>query len=109
VYYELLERRRTSGVTETALIRMEQLYPFPSQQLATEFARYPNLKTVVWAQEEARNQGAWSFVEPQLREMLPAGAQLKYAGPPASASTAPGYHSAFVTRQAAVISSAFAQ
>jgi 2-oxoglutarate dehydrogenase E1 component len=109
VYYELLERRRTSGVTDTALIRMEQLYPFPSQQLATEFARYPNLKTVVWAQEEARNQGAWSFVEPQLREMLPAGAQLKYAGPPASASTAPGYHSAFVTRQAAVISSAFAQ
>ena len=109
VYYELLERRRTSGVADAALIRMEQLYPFPSRQLAAEFARYPNLKTVVWAQEEARNQGAWSFVEPQLREMLPAGAQLEYAGPTASASTAPGYHSAYVARQAAVISSAFAQ
>jgi 2-oxoglutarate dehydrogenase E1 component len=109
VYYELLEHRRTSGVADTPLIRMEQLYPFPSQQLAAEFARYPNLKTVVWAQEEARNQGAWSFVEPQLREMLPAGAQLKYAGATASASTAPGYHAAYVARQAAVISSALAQ
>ena len=109
VYYELLERRHTSGVADAALIRMEQLYPFPSRQLAAEFARYPNLKTVVWAQEEARNQGAWSFVEPQLREMLPTGAQLEYAGPTASASTAPGYHSAYVARQAAVISSAFAQ
>ncbi|MGF6726687.1 2-oxoglutarate dehydrogenase E1 component [Paraburkholderia sp. GAS41] len=109
VYFELLEHRRKTGAAEVPLIRMEQLYPFPSQQLAAELARYPNVKTVVWAQEEARNQGGWSFVEPQLREMLPAGTQLAYAGPPASASTAPGYHAAHVERQAAVMSSAFAQ
>jgi 2-oxoglutarate dehydrogenase E1 component len=82
--------------------------PFPSQQLATEFERYPNLKTVVWRQEESRNQGAWGAIEPQVREILPSAAQLQYAGPPASASTAPGYHSAHAARQAALISSAFA-
>ncbi|MGE8161162.1 2-oxoglutarate dehydrogenase E1 component [Paraburkholderia sp. NPDC080076] len=109
VYFDLLEQRRTSGVDDTPLIRVEQLYPFPSRQLAAEFARYPNLKTVVWCQEESRNQGAWSFVEPQLREILPSGAQLQYAGPAASASTAPGYHAVHAARQAALISSAFAK
>ncbi|WP_407669127.1 2-oxoglutarate dehydrogenase E1 component [Paraburkholderia phytofirmans] len=107
VYFDLLEHRRTSGVADTPLIRVEQLYPFPSRQLAAEFARYPNLKTVVWCQEESRNQGAWSFVEPQLREILPSDAQLRYAGPAASASTAPGYHAVHAARQAALISSAF--
>ncbi|MFM0118438.1 MULTISPECIES: 2-oxoglutarate dehydrogenase E1 component [unclassified Paraburkholderia] len=109
VYFDLLEQRRTSGVDDTPLIRVEQLYPFPSRQLAAEFARYPNLKTVVWCQEESRNQGASSFVEPQLREILPSGAQLRYAGPAASASTAPGYHAVHAARQAALISSAFAE
>jgi 2-oxoglutarate dehydrogenase E1 component len=109
VYFDLLEQRRTSSVDDTPLIRVEQLYPFPSRQLAAEFARYPNLKTVVWCQEESRNQGAWSFVEPQLREILPSAAQLQYAGPAASASTAPGYHAVHAARQAALISSAFAQ
>ncbi|MFB9122090.1 2-oxoglutarate dehydrogenase E1 component [Paraburkholderia dipogonis] len=107
VYFDLLEHRRTSGVADTPLIRVEQLYPFPSRQLAAEFARYPNLKTVVWCQEESRNQGAWSFVEPQLREIVPSAAQLRYAGPAASASTAPGYHAVHAARQAALISSAF--
>jgi 2-oxoglutarate dehydrogenase E1 component len=109
VYFDLLEHRRESGMADTPLIRVEQLYPFPSRQLAAEFARYPNLKTVVWCQEESRNQGAWSFVEPLLREILPSAAQLLYAGPAASASTAPGYHAAHSARQAALISSAFAQ
>ncbi|MFM0554217.1 2-oxoglutarate dehydrogenase E1 component [Paraburkholderia sediminicola] len=109
VYFDLLEQRRTSGVADTPLIRVEQLYPFPSRQLAAEFARYPNLKTVVWCQEESRNQGAWSFIEPQLREVLPSAAQLLYAGPAASASTAPGYHAVHAARQAALISSAFAE
>jgi 2-oxoglutarate dehydrogenase E1 component len=72
-------------------------------------ARYPNLKTVVWCQEEPRNQGAWSFVEPQLREILPSAANLRYAGPSASASTAPGYPSVHAARQAALIASAFAE
>ncbi|MCP3723491.1 2-oxoglutarate dehydrogenase E1 component [Paraburkholderia sp. CNPSo 3272] len=106
VYYELLEHRRASA-TDTPIIRVEQLYPFPAQQLAAELARYSNLKTLVWCQEESRNQGAWSFVEPQLRELLPTGAKLIYAGPDAGASTAPGYHSAHVARQSALVEQAF--
>ncbi|SAL67492.1 2-oxoglutarate dehydrogenase E1 component [Caballeronia humi] len=109
IYFELLEHRRKHGIADTPIIRVEQLYPFPSQQLAAGLARYPNLKTLVWCQEEARNQGAWSFVEPQLREILSSDSTLSYAGPAASASTAPGYHSAHVARQAALVSSAFAE
>ncbi|SDD00139.1 2-oxoglutarate dehydrogenase E1 component [Cupriavidus sp. YR651] len=109
VYYELLEHRRTSGIADTPIIRVEQLYPFASEELAAELARHPNLKTVVWSQEEARNQGAWSFIEPQLREVVPSGATLRYAGSPESASTAPGSHAAHAARQAAIVSSAFAE
>jgi 2-oxoglutarate dehydrogenase E1 component len=109
VYYELLEHRRTSGIGDTPIIRVEQLYPFPAQQLAAQFARYPNLKTVVWCQEEARNQGAWSFIEPRVREIVRSGVELRYAGPDASASTAPGYHSVHMARQAELVSRAFAQ
>ncbi|QBQ99838.1 2-oxoglutarate dehydrogenase E1 component [Paraburkholderia pallida] len=109
VYFELLEHRRTSAIADTPIIRVEQLYPFPARQLAAEFARFPNLKDVVWCQEESRNQGAWAFVEPQLREILPSGGTLRYAGPAASASTAPGYHSVHAERQSALVLSAFAE
>ncbi|WP_233849248.1 2-oxoglutarate dehydrogenase E1 component [Paraburkholderia sp. HD33-4] len=107
VYFELLEHRRGAGMTDTPIIRVEQLYPFPAQQLAAELARFPKLKTVVWCQEEARNQGAWSFAEPRLRELLRPGTTLLYAGPDASASTAPGSHAAHVARQSALVSRAF--
>jgi 2-oxoglutarate dehydrogenase E1 component len=108
VYYELLDYRRKHGVDNTPVIRVEQLYPFPSRQLADELARYPNLKQVIWCQEESRNQGAWSFVEPQLRDLLPSGVTMFYAGRAASASTAPGYHAVHMARQAEVITRAFA-
>ncbi|MGF6789781.1 2-oxoglutarate dehydrogenase E1 component [Paraburkholderia sp. 35.1] len=107
VYFELLEHRRSAGMTDTPIIRVEQLYAFPAQQLAAELARYPNLKSVAWCQEQARNQGAWSFVEPLLREILPAGTTLLYAGPDACASTAPGSYAAHVARQSALVSRAF--
>jgi 2-oxoglutarate dehydrogenase E1 component len=108
VYFELQEYRRKHGIEDTPVIRLEQLYPVPSRTLAAELARYPNLKNVVWCQEEARNQGAWSYVEPQLREILPAHAQLSYAGRAASASTAPGYHAVHAARQAELVARAFA-
>jgi 2-oxoglutarate dehydrogenase E1 component len=106
VYFDLLEHGRADAA-DTPIIRVEQLYPFPAKELAAELARYPNLKTVVWCQEEARNQGAWSFVEPQLREILPSGAKLFYAGHDVCASTAPGYHAVHVARQSAVVERAF--
>ncbi|SAL10523.1 2-oxoglutarate dehydrogenase E1 component [Caballeronia peredens] len=108
VYFDLLDYRRKHGIDDAPVIRVEQLYPFPSQQLAAEFARYPALKHVVWCQEEPRNQGAWSFIEPQLRELLSSHAELTYAGSAASASTAPGYQAAHAARHAQTVASAFA-
>jgi 2-oxoglutarate dehydrogenase E1 component len=107
LYYDLLEHRRSAGMPDIPIIRVEQLYPFPARRLGAELARYPKLKTVVWGQEEARNQGAWSFIEPLVREILLPGTNLLYAGPDASASTAPGSHSAHVAIQSALVSRAF--
>jgi len=99
VYFELLERRRQAGTDNIALIRVEQLYPFPAKQISSELARYPNLKSVVWCQEESKNQGSWNFVMEQLLEIVKAPAALRYIGPEATASTAPGYKSMHVARQ----------
>ncbi|BBP98912.1 2-oxoglutarate dehydrogenase subunit E1 [Burkholderia sp. SFA1] len=108
-YYELIDYRRKHGIDDARVIRVEQLYPFPAAHIAAELARYPNAKRVIWCHEEALNQGAWRFAEPHLRELLPAGASLSYAGPAASASTAPGHHAEHVTRQTDVLTRAFAK
>ena len=90
VYYDLVERRSKASIDDTAILRVEQLYPFPAAQIQTLIAQYPNAEEVVWCQEEAANQGAWSFVEPQLRKIT-GGKALRYAGAEAMSSTAPGY------------------
>lgn len=103
VHYELVARRRALGRDDIALTRVEQLYPFPAQRIAEELARYPNLKEVVWCQEESRNQGAWTFVVEKLWALTngpdAAPVTLRYAGPPENASTAPGYPSMHAERQ----------
>ncbi|MDR5817238.1 2-oxoglutarate dehydrogenase E1 component [Caballeronia sp. LZ033] len=106
-YYDLIDYRRKHGIDDARVIRVEQLYPFPAAAIAAQLARYPNVKRVFWCQEEARNQGAWSYAEPQLRELLPSGAALSYVGPDASASTAPGHHATHVARQADALTHAF--
>jgi 2-oxoglutarate dehydrogenase E1 component len=106
IYYELLARRRAENADHIALVRVEQLYPFPSAALAHEFARYANMQSVVWAQEEARNQGAWKFVDDYLREITPVAVTLRYAGPPPGASTAPGNLLMHLEQQRQVIQSA---
>ena len=105
-YYELLERRRKSKDMTTALVRLEQLYPYPESQIEAELARYPNARVVVWCQEEAMNQGAWGYIEPRLRVSAHP-APLQYAGPAAAASTAPGSASVFNEYQEALLKSAF--
>jgi len=99
VYFELLERRRKSQKNNIALIRVEQLYPFPTKQISSELARYPNLKSVIWCQEESKNQGAWHFVMEQLMEIVKTPAVLRYIGPDATASPAPGDKSMHLARQ----------
>lgn len=89
VYYELAERRKLLGRSGVAIVRLEQLYPFPASELQAELERYPNAGTVVWCQEEAQNQGSWSFVAPRIANLM--GVRLlRYAGAPEAASTAPG-------------------
>jgi 2-oxoglutarate dehydrogenase E1 component len=107
VYFDLLEHRRTHGANDVALVRLEQLYPFPAVALANEMARYQNIEEVVWAQEEPRNQGAWKTIEEDLRMITPKTAQLRDASREASPSTAPGYMSLHLEQQARVVGNAF--
>jgi 2-oxoglutarate dehydrogenase E1 component len=88
VYYDLLDAREKSGQTDTYVLRVEQLYPFPADVLTQYAARFPNLKTLVWAQEEPKNAGAWSFVQPLIEDAF--GATPTYAGRAPAAATATG-------------------
>ncbi|OSI94843.1 hypothetical protein BSZ23_00155, partial [Bradyrhizobium canariense] len=89
VAYDLIEARDAAGDTNTAIVRLEQLYPFPGEPLVERLKKMPNLETVVWAQEEPKNNGAWSFVDPFIEECLvEAGVRstrARYAGRAASA------------------------
>jgi 2-oxoglutarate dehydrogenase E1 component len=91
-----------------ALARMEQLYPFPAEALARVIADYPNLRAAVWAQEEPRNMGAWSYIAPCLEGLLPPGASLAYAGRPERASPAEGDADLHAAEQARLIAAALA-
>ena len=72
VAYDLIEARDAAGITDTQIIRIEQLYPFPHDPLVVRLKRMSGLKRVVWAQEEPKNNGAWSFVAPLIEEALAA-------------------------------------
>jgi 2-oxoglutarate dehydrogenase E1 component len=93
VYYDLAERRRETGREDVAIVRVEQLYPFPAESLTRELARFTNAAEFVWCQEEPRNQGAWYTTQHRLRAALPEGREVRYAGRPTSAAPAVGdYH-----------------
>ncbi len=110
VAYDLIEARDAAGDTGTQIVRVEQLYPFPSDALAKRIARMPNLQDVVWAQEEPKNNGYWFFVEPLIEESLAAaGASVKrarYAGRAAAASPATGLMKRHTAEQGALVADA---
>lgn len=91
VYYDLVKRRDEKKTGDVAIVRVEQLYPFPHKAFAAELKKYPNATEVVWCQDEPQNQGAWFFVQHYIHENLLDGQKLGYAGRPASASPAVGY------------------
>lgn len=94
VYYDLRQERRTRKIENIAIIRLEQLYPFPSDALNEAMKPFTNFKEVVWCQEEPMNQGAWYSSQHHMRrvaEELKPGVALSYAGRDASASPAAGY------------------
>ena len=106
VYYDLLAEAAKQKPASIALVRVEQLYSFPWNEVREVLARYPNLRELVWAQEEPRNMGAWTYLEPKLREVLPAGAALEYVGRPDRASPAEGYPAAHALEQNRIVTEA---
>ena len=109
VYYDLANARRDRAHKDVVILRLEQLYPFPHKALANEFKKYPNATEVVWCQDEPQNQGAWFQIQHNILENMTDGQKLAYAGRPASASPAVGYHAKHVEQQKALIDAAFAK
>jgi 2-oxoglutarate dehydrogenase E1 component len=107
VYYDLVKRREEKKTNDVAIIRVEQLYPFPHKAFAAEIKRYPNATDIVWCQDEPQNQGAWFFVQHYIHENMVEGQKLGYAGRPASASPAVGYAHLHQEQQKALLDQAF--
>ncbi|WP_397379725.1 2-oxoglutarate dehydrogenase E1 component [Pseudomonas sp.] len=110
VYYDLLEKRRNEGREDIAIVRIEQLYPFPEDDLAEAIAPYKNLKHIVWCQEEPMNQGAWYCSQHHMRRVVTAHKKalfLEYAGRDASAAPACGYASMHAEQQEKLLLDAF--
>jgi 2-oxoglutarate dehydrogenase E1 component len=109
VYFDLLAERDARGIDDIYLLRVEQLYPVPTQSLRAELARFPGAE-MIWCQEEPKNQGAWSFIEPNLEWVLnQVGAQHsrpRFVGRPASASPATGLASKHKAQQDALVNEA---
>lgn len=106
VYYDLLEQRRKKEQKDVAIVRIEQLYPFPREDIQKVLAQYAHVKDFVWCQEEPLNQGAWYCSQHNFHEAIPAGATLRYAGRAASSSPAVGYTSVHQEQQAALVNDA---
>ena len=109
VYYDLVKKREERKATDVAIVRVEQLYPFPHKAFAAELKKYPAATDIVWCQDEPQNQGAWFFVQHYIHENMAEGQRLGYAGRPASASPAVGYAHLHQEQQKALLDQAFAK
>jgi len=106
VYYDLLEARQVHGIDDIALIRLEQLYPFPISEYAKLLKQYAHVNEVVWCQEEPQNQGAWYQIQHRLQEPLGDQQQLYYAGRPGAAAPASGIFKVHLQQQQALLEAA---
>jgi 2-oxoglutarate dehydrogenase E1 component len=109
VYYDLVKKREEKGADDVAILRVEQLYPFPHKVFGAEVRKYPNATDIVWCQDEPQNQGAWFFVQHYIHENMLDGQKLGYAGRAASASPAVGYAHLHQEQQKTLIEAAFAK
>ena len=107
VYYELAEVRAERQLGDVALVRLEQLYPFPSDEIRALLEGYPDGVEVMWCQEEPRNMGAWPMMDEWMGELL-GGRPPRYAGRPRAASPATGNPKKHKTERAALLDAAFA-
>ncbi|MCB1940337.1 MAG: 2-oxoglutarate dehydrogenase E1 component, partial [Rhodocyclaceae bacterium] len=108
VYFDLLEARRDHDIDDCAIIRLEQLYPFPKEEMQAALGRYPNAEELVWVQEEPRNQGAWSMLlsTRYLGGCFDETKPLTCIARPYSASPAVGYVSLHLEQQARIVDEA---
>jgi len=106
VYYDLLERRQSAGLEHVALVRIEQLYPFPWRLLREELSRYPNIAEFCWCQEEPKNQGAWYATRHKFEEIIGAANRLIYTGRAALSAPAVGYAGLHVQQQENLVTQA---
>jgi len=106
VYFDLLEARRAAGVNDVALIRIEQLYPFPAGEYAAQVRRYAPTVEIVWCQEEPQNQGAWYQIRHHLQKPLDAGREVFYAGRAHAAAPGPGIFQLHVQQQQGLVAAA---
>jgi 2-oxoglutarate dehydrogenase E1 component len=107
LYYDMLDARTKAGEEPgVALVRVEELAPWPHDAIAAVVDAYPNLEDVVWAQEEPRNMGAWTYVSPRLRASTGTQLPVRYVGRPERASPAEGYASVHAEEQARIVSDA---
>jgi len=106
IYFDLLRARRDIGQTRVAIVRIEQLYPFPHDDLERELKRYPKATEVLWAQEEPKNQGAGYWIEHYLLDRMSAGQKLLYSSRPSSAASAGGYLDIHTAQQKTIVEDA---
>jgi 2-oxoglutarate dehydrogenase E1 component len=109
VYFDLLAERRERGISDIAIVRVEQLYPFPRHPLRVILDGYGNASELVWCQEEPRNQGAWYQIRHHLRAIKRDDLSLGYAGRPPSASPACGYLQLHLVQQRALVDTALSE
>ncbi len=107
VYFDLIQERKRLESHDTAIVRVEQLYPFPETLLTEVLKRYSHAKKIVWCQEEPNNQGAWQFMHPYLAKLASSRQKVLYAGRPAAASPAVGYLKKHLEQQRQLVEDAF--
>ncbi len=106
VYHSLAQARDKAKTVDVAIVRVEQPYPFPAKEIAAVLAKYRTARQVVWVQEEPRNRGCWTFMESRVRDLLPAGVTLTYAGRDEAASPATGSHKMHEVEEEEILSAA---
>ena len=107
IFYDLANERIKANNADIAIVRLEQIYPLDAEKIKELIAKYKTIKELIWVQEEPANMGAWSYLRPILRELLPETINLLYVGRPRSASTAVGSHAVHNKEHAAIMSALF--
>jgi 2-oxoglutarate dehydrogenase E1 component len=109
VYYDLFEEAEKQKINDVALVRVEQLYPFPRVEVNAELEKYPAAKEVIWCQEEPQNQGAWFQIRHHLQACVDGNRSLHYAGRARSPAPAAGHHNTHVAEQHALVQQALVE